>query len=110
MAEAKRLENLRRLLLAAVPLLIKPAPLPPILQPVTSAAVMAHLADMASFAHIIALTSNSKSEENERARPEQGGQRITEDWLHSLKSRDCQWRFRSGEGLLCSDLLINFTD
>ncbi|KAJ7134493.1 hypothetical protein C8R44DRAFT_572002, partial [Mycena epipterygia] len=27
-------------------------------------------------------------------RPEQGGQRITADWLHSLRSRDCQWRFR----------------
>ncbi|KAJ7347929.1 hypothetical protein DFH08DRAFT_618353, partial [Mycena albidolilacea] len=27
-------------------------------------------------------------------RPEQGGQRITEDWLRSLRSRDCLWRFR----------------
>ncbi|KAJ7711834.1 hypothetical protein B0H16DRAFT_1258684, partial [Mycena metata] len=27
-------------------------------------------------------------------RPEQGGHRITEEWLRSLKSRDCLWRFR----------------
>ncbi|KAJ7312700.1 hypothetical protein DFH08DRAFT_640274, partial [Mycena albidolilacea] len=28
------------------------------------------------------------------ARPQQGGQRITEDWLRALKRRDCLWRFR----------------
>jgi hypothetical protein len=72
MAEAQQLKNLRRLLLATVPLLIQPAPLPPVLLPVTSAAVMAHLTDMDSLARIIALTSHSQSVENGRARPEQG--------------------------------------
>jgi hypothetical protein len=60
MAEAQRLGNLRRLLLAAVPLFIQPAPLLPVLQPVTWAAVMAHLTDMESLACIIALTSHSQ--------------------------------------------------
>ncbi|KAJ7112543.1 hypothetical protein C8R44DRAFT_677100, partial [Mycena epipterygia] len=32
--------------------------------------------------------------EPERARPEQGGFRITPDWLYTLKPRDCLYRFR----------------
>jgi hypothetical protein len=29
-----------------------------------------------------------------RPSPQIGGQRITEDWLHSLPEHDCKWRFR----------------
>ncbi|KAK7029087.1 hypothetical protein R3P38DRAFT_3189253 [Favolaschia claudopus] len=32
----------------------------------------------------------------ERARPEQGGQRITTEWLESLRPRDALYRFRYG--------------
>jgi hypothetical protein len=87
-------ENLRRLLLAAVPLLTRVMPVPPILQPMTCGAVMAHITDMAEFNQLISLAHQSQSQQTERARPEQGGQRITEEWLRSLKNRDCQWRFR----------------
>lgn len=30
----------------------------------------------------------------EQPRPEQGGERITEDWLYSLSDGECLWRFR----------------
>jgi hypothetical protein len=88
-------ENLRKLLLAAVPVLARPAPLPPVLQPTTCAAIMAHLGNVAAFERLMALAHHSQSKTNERARPDQGGQHITEEWLRSLNNRECEWRFRS---------------
>jgi hypothetical protein len=38
--------------------------------------------------------------QRECARPEIGGERISEAYLHSLRSRDCLWRFRHATVLL----------
>jgi hypothetical protein len=81
-------ENLRWLLLTRVTLV------PPTLQPMTCGAVMAHITNMADFNQLISLAHQSQSQQTEQAQPEQGGQCITEEWLHSLKNCDCQWRFR----------------
>ncbi|KAF7343289.1 DDE Tnp4 domain-containing protein [Mycena venus] len=68
-------------------------PLPPILQPTTTAVLWAYLSSVTGedYDRIPLLL---RPTEVDRARPEQGGQRITDDWLFSLTSRDCQWRFR----------------
>ncbi|KDQ64013.1 hypothetical protein JAAARDRAFT_52043 [Jaapia argillacea MUCL 33604] len=62
-----------QLLLASLPLLSGIPDLPPFLQPTTLPLIIA--------------SGNSPSP------PEQGGQRITELWVWSLKDRDCAWRF-----------------
>jgi hypothetical protein len=86
-------ENLRRLLLIAAPLFSEPPPLPPILQPATMAELLAYLS-MATGERTNRLLLLMQELPVDPARPEQGGQRITEDWLHSLRSRDCVWCFR----------------
>jgi hypothetical protein len=55
---------------------------------------MAHITDMVEFNQLISLAHQSQLQQTEQAWPEQGGQHITEEWLCSLKNRDCQWRFR----------------
>ncbi|KAJ7807432.1 hypothetical protein B0H14DRAFT_991562 [Mycena olivaceomarginata] len=87
-------QNLARILVAAAPFLAEPPLLPPILQPTVTAESLAYLSLVTgeSYSHILLFVNQAK--QRERARPEQGGQRITEDWLRSLKNRDCEWRFR----------------
>jgi hypothetical protein len=91
-ADANR-DNLRRILLAAAPLFAEPPPLPPILQPATLTEIFGYLSLATGDETNRILLVMQPSEPN-KPRPEQGGQRITEDWLCSLKSRDCQRRFR----------------
>jgi hypothetical protein len=87
-------QNLARVLIAAAPFLAQPTPLPPILQPAVTAELLTHLslATGEEYSRILLFVDQAK--ERERARPEQGGQRITEEWLRSLKNRDCELRFR----------------
>jgi hypothetical protein len=87
-------QNLARILVAAAPFLAEPPLLPPILQPTVTAELLAYLSLVTgeNYSHILLFVNQAK--QRERARPEQGGQRITEDWLCSLKNRDCEWRFR----------------
>jgi hypothetical protein len=98
-ADANR-ENLRRVLIAAAPLFAEPPQLPPILQPMTTVQLLGYLSMVTreDYNRILLLLQPT---DRERARPEQGGQHITEDWLRSLKSRDCQWRFRYANSDLC---------
>jgi hypothetical protein len=90
--DAKK-KALQRILLTAAPLLSEPTPLPPLLQPATTAQFLAYLSEVIGqdLDRTILLMQTTDSGP---ARPQQGGQRITEEWLFSLKSRDCQWRFR----------------
>ncbi|KAJ7875844.1 hypothetical protein B0H13DRAFT_2549486 [Mycena leptocephala] len=91
-ADANR-DNLRRILLAAAPLFAEPPPLPPILQPATLTEIFGNLSLATGDETNRILLVMQPSEPN-KPRPEQGGQCITEDWLRSLKSQDCQWRYR----------------
>ena len=60
--------------------------------------------DDSAAAHLTALTALAASCESAREarrkahrdvpRPEIGGQRITDEWLASLKDREVKWRFR----------------
>lgn len=77
-------------MLAANPLITEPPPIPPLLQAPYQAAVFACLQEAANAERVTALLSEKAGP----PRPEQGGQRITEEWLRSLKDRDCLWRFR----------------
>ena len=86
------MDDLQRLLLTSVPLLAQPLPLLPLLQTATQASVMSYLSQPSDSARIAALLQASST--SNIPRPEQGGQRITEEWLTSLSNRDCQWRFR----------------
>ncbi|KAF7354261.1 DDE Tnp4 domain-containing protein [Mycena venus] len=80
MADDTDREKLRRVLLAAAPLLTQPPPLPPILQPTTTAALWEYLSSVTGedYNRILLLL---RPTEPDKARPEQGGQRITEKWL-----------------------------
>ncbi|KAJ7104690.1 hypothetical protein C8R44DRAFT_887136 [Mycena epipterygia] len=91
-ADANR-DNLRRILVAAAPFLTQPPPLPPILQPLTMAELMAHIS-LTTGEDINRTILLMQPSDSGPPRPEQGWQRITEEWLRSLKTRDCQWRFR----------------
>jgi hypothetical protein len=101
-------ENLRRTLIAAAPFLAQPPLLPPILQPATIAELMAYLS-LATGEETNRILLLVQPSQQGPARPEQGGQRITQDWLHSLKSRDCIWRFRYMHWNLCIHVLIFFS-
>jgi hypothetical protein len=85
--------DLCQLLLAATPLLVQPLPTPPILDGATLGSLIAHLG-AESDAERLMILLQANPPEDERARPDQGGQRITEEWLNSLAPRDCRWRFR----------------
>lgn len=54
---------------------------------------MTYLSGQSDFERLTALLKPSNSEDG-CPRPEQGGQRITTEWLETLRPRDCQWRFR----------------
>jgi hypothetical protein len=86
-------EKLRQLLLAAAPLFACPPPIHPVLQPTTIAELMAYLSS-ATGAHTNHIMSLMNPPSDDLAWPQQGGQCITEDWLHALKRRDCLWHFR----------------
>ncbi|EPQ55484.1 hypothetical protein GLOTRDRAFT_93696 [Gloeophyllum trabeum ATCC 11539] len=85
------LQALSRLLLASLPFLDGVAELPPSHRIASQAVLPTAPADFQEHA---AYLRAAEREVRERARPEQGGQRITQEWLQSLRSRDCQWRFR----------------
>ena len=85
--------NLHQLLLAATPLLVKPLPTAPILYVATIGSLLAHLGAEGD-AQCLMMLLQAKPPEDEHARCDQGGQRITEDWLNFLAPRDCRWRFR----------------
>jgi len=82
------MDNIRNMLLAAVHLLSS-AP--------TSA--ISHLyCDVifgtASDSERVVLLQTSGDQNEGPPHPDQGGQRITEEWLDSLSNQDCFWRFR----------------
>ena len=86
--------NVARTLLAVSFPLLFPAPPPPLLSPGINSIFRfpppPSLAILAFQLH----TAEKRAAHREKPRPEQGGQRITEEWLRSLKTRDCLWRFR----------------
>src|ERR1700676_5011686 len=91
--------NLYSILLAAAPLLTEVPLVPPILQPSTQASILADVYGSSAVDQVLtlmAITSivGTDTSHDGPLRPEQGGQRITVDWLNSLGNRDCLWRFR----------------
>jgi hypothetical protein len=83
--------NIRQFLLSLLPV-ISDRPPPVFLTPTFAAAVSD---SSGNFSHVIdCKVAEAKQNYNPQPRPEIGGQRITEDWLHSLKESDCLWRFR----------------
>jgi hypothetical protein len=95
--------NLRRVLVAAAPMLTQPLPLPPLLETTTLASVLTYLSNPSDAVRI---TQLMKESDVPVARPAQGGERITVGWLNSLKERDCRWRFRYRICLLDPILMI----
>ncbi|KAJ7236613.1 hypothetical protein C8J57DRAFT_964153, partial [Mycena rebaudengoi] len=84
----------------ALPLLTEPPLLPPALSTETSA-LMTYLSMATGEDLERTMLFMPSATELSQARPEQGGQRITVDWLLSSKSRDCLWRFRLTAEELC---------
>ncbi|KAF7336520.1 DDE Tnp4 domain-containing protein [Mycena sanguinolenta] len=89
MADQANRYRLAQILVAAVPILSQPPPLPPIL----GGELLGYLAlitgqDYGRVLHLLKPSTSSQP------RPEQGGHRITEAWLYSLRRPDCVWRFR----------------
>jgi hypothetical protein len=84
--------NLQQFLLSLLPV-IGDRPAPVFLAPTFAAAVFDD-GGIDDFLHAIYVTEERQRHENEsQARPEIGGQRITDDWLRSLTDKDCLWRF-----------------
>ncbi|CAK5276153.1 unnamed protein product [Mycena citricolor] len=86
------LENVLRIVAAASPLIFPPPPVPPTTSNISSllAPVLSDLTGQDDDS----ILSFIKLSESGPPRPEQGGQRITEEWLSGLTNRDCLWRFR----------------
>ena len=86
-------QTLWNTLVAAVPLLIQPPPLPLVLQMATLGGII----NVISHDHerLIGLLN----EPEDCARPPQGGQRITVWWLRLIRDVNCRYRFR----YLCKD-------
>jgi hypothetical protein len=88
--------NLYNILLAAAPLLTEIPLVPPILQAATQASILADVYGSSAAEQVLTLMAVTTivGTDDGPPRPEQGGQRITVDWLNSLGNRDCLWRFR----------------
>jgi hypothetical protein len=87
------MNKLQKILIAAVPIIAHPPPLPPVLQVATQAGILQYLNDAGNSKRLMQLLQASDKPDGP-PRPELGGQCITEEWLMSLKDRDCLWRFR----------------
>ena len=84
-------------LITVLPLLIQVPPLPTVLQVATQASILAlvygtQAADIDCVTGLMEIVHARPMDGPPR--PEQGGQRITPEWLNSLSNRDCLWRFR----------------
>lgn len=87
--------NLFNVLAAVLPLVTQIPPLPTVLQAATQASIFALVYGSPEIDQIMTLMLVSNHDHGDGPpRPEQGGQRITPEWLNSLISRDCLWRFR----------------
>ncbi|TFY73874.1 hypothetical protein EWM64_g10139 [Hericium alpestre] len=87
--------ELRDFLLLVAPLLLQPP------RPTATTSILQKLQGVAAAASShttsaaeLLIASDLEELDNQRPRPAQGGQRITEEWLRSLSSADCVWRFR----------------
>ena len=81
------MDKLQKILLAAAPIIAQPPPLPPVLQVATQAGIIQYLQDAGDSERLLHLLQASDKPDGP-PRPEQGGQRITEEWLMSLKDQD----------------------
>jgi hypothetical protein len=83
----------RTLLAASFPFLCASLP-PPLSWPFFQAS-LATLPPPKTLQAFQIFTAERRAAQREQPpRPDQGGQRITEEWLRSLKTRDCLWCFR----------------
>jgi hypothetical protein len=87
------MNKLQKILIAAAPIIAQPPPLPPVLQVATQAGILQYLHDAGDSERLMQLLQASDKPDGP-PHPELGGQRITEEWLMSLKDRDSLWRFR----------------
>lgn len=93
------LSPFQRVLLAVAPLYVQ---VPPIFATLPRVFAAAALEDADSEepdigwigALALAAVALEDEERTQPPRPGMGGQRITEEWLRSLSSRECLWRFR----------------
>jgi hypothetical protein len=88
--------KLLNVLAAVLPLVTQIPPLPTILQATTQASIFSLVYGSPEIDQVMTLmlVSETSKHADGPPRPEQGGQRITPEWLNSLTSRDCLWRFR----------------
>ncbi|KDQ53580.1 hypothetical protein JAAARDRAFT_190869 [Jaapia argillacea MUCL 33604] len=81
--------------MAALPLLSGLPDLPPLLEPkVMSSTFGSTASGISPVAAFGIFMSQKDHNEGERPCPDIGGQHITEEWLWSMKPRECMWRFR----------------
>ena len=83
--------NVKHVLLAILPVLTAPSPFrTPLAETQQNGILTKFTTVIQSFAISATAIANSYSP----PLPDQGGQRITDEWLLSLSDRECLWRFR----------------
>ena len=86
--------NIARILLGLLPVLGE-LPLPLRNQPVFAASINTTHLDFTAVSEACERERTRRRDAlREKPRGEQGGECITEDWLHGLGDIDCIWRFR----------------
>jgi hypothetical protein len=87
------MSKLQKILIAAAPIIAQLPLLSPVLQVATQAGILQYLHDAGDSERLMQLLQASDKPDGPPC-PDLGGQCITEEWLMSLKDRDCLWHFR----------------